>query len=434
LTSLLRSVSLALVVVVAACTSAPTPTAEATPAPTPPLATLTAPGSLPPLSPTPGTTVTPAPSASGGATPTPTATPVATPVPTPLPIKGTLAVRLAAPLNSLLTQQRNSLNIPGMTAAIIFPDGSIWSAARGYAQISGSKSASIYTPFVVGSMSKTFVAATIMQLVDDGTLSLDDPLSDWLPSYPNAGAITLKMLLNHTSGVFNFYESPKYTKLAVTQGKGKSWTPQQVLDTFTGAPYCAPGTCYHYSNTGFILLGMVIEAVTGKTLGQNYADRFFTPLGLNQIWFQGDGPPPSNTARDYVMSGSTPVAISDGTNYRPTQSEATVVWAAGEVVGSVRNMARWCKALYGGDVVSADSLAQMEAYTLHASGDYGLGTRSRLYGTHRMFGHTGALRGFNGGMWYMPDLDITVAVMTNRGGIDTNPITDALLNIAVPAL
>jgi D-alanyl-D-alanine carboxypeptidase len=355
-------------------------------------------------------------------------------VATPTPIKGTLAVRLAAQLNSLLGQQRRALNIPGMTAAIIFPDGSVWSAASGYAQLSPSRSLSVSTPYVVGSMSKTFVAATIMQLVDEGTLALDDPLSNWLPAFPNAGAITLKMLLNHTSGVFNFYESPLYNKLAVRHGKGKSWTPQEVLDTFSGAPYCAPGTCYHYSNSGFILLGMVIEAATGKSLGTNYKERFFTPLGLKEIWFQGDGPPPSNTARDYVNVSGKLVPVSDGTDYRPTQSEATVVWAAGEVVGSVRNMARWCKALYGGGVVSAQSLDQMEAYVLHTSGDYGLGTRSRLYGSHRMFGHTGALRGFNGGMWYMPDLDITVAIMTNRGGIDTNPITDALLNVAVPAI
>jgi D-alanyl-D-alanine carboxypeptidase len=421
LTTFLRSICIALVTVVAACTSTPAPTAEATPAPTPPLTSLPSLGTLPPPSLPTGATPTP------GTSPGPTATP-------PVTVSGSLASQLLSPLNQVLKQQRTNLAIPGITAAIIFPDGSMWSSAVGYAQISPQKRASVYTPFVVGSMSKTFVAATIMQLVDEGKLTLDDPLSNWLPSFPNAGAITLKMLLNHTSGVFNFYESPLYNKLAVRQGKGKSWTPQEVLDTFTGAPYCAPGTCYHYSNSGFILLGMVIEAVTGKSLGQNYEERFFTPLNLNQIWFQGDGPPPVNTARDYVNSGGSLVAVSDGTNYRPTQSEATVVWAAGEVVGSVRNMARWCKALYGGDVVSADSLAQMEAYVLHTSGDYGLGTRSRLYGSHRMFGHTGALRGFNGGMWYMPDLDITVAVMTNRAGIDTNPITDALLNVAVPQI
>jgi D-alanyl-D-alanine carboxypeptidase len=416
----IRTLTLALTAVIAACTSTPAPTVNATGSPT--LAATTT------LAPTATTTQTP--TASAGATPTPNPTPTGTPT----PIKGPLATRLAAQLNAVLGQQRTSLNIPGMTAAIIFPDGSVWSAARGYAQVNPSRSASINTPFVVGSMSKTFVAATIMQLVDDGTLSLNDPLSNWLPSFPNASAITLKMLLNHTSGVFNLFESPNYNTLVVKNGKGKSWTPQEILANFGGAPYCAPGTCYHYSNTGFVLLGMVIEAITGKSLGQNYEERFFTPLGLNQIWFQGDGPPPANTARDYVSVGGSLVAVSDGTDYRPTQSEATVVWAAGAVVGTVRNMARWCKALYGGDVVSDDSLAQMEAYVFHTSGDYGLGTRSRTYASHRMFGHTGALRGFNGGMWYMPDLDITVAVMTNRGGIDTNPISDALLNVAVPAI
>jgi D-alanyl-D-alanine carboxypeptidase len=415
----IRTLALALVAVVAACTSTPAPTASATPVPT-------FPSSLLPTSVATATAGTPSATPTGGATPTttPTTTPTAS---------GTLAKRLATQLGQVLTQQQISLKIPGMTAAIIFPDGSTWSSGSGYAQVKGLKPASASTPFVVGSMSKTFVAATIMQLVDDGTLSLSDPLSNWLPSFPNSSAITLKMLLNHTSGVFNLFESPSYNKLVVRHPH-RSWTPQQILDNFGGAPYCAPGTCYHYSNTGFVLLGMVIEAVTGESLGQNYKDRFFTPLGLDKIWFQGDGPPAVAPARDYYSSGGVLVGVNDGTNYRPTQSEATVVWAAGAIVGTAQQMATWCKDLYGGSVVSANSLTQMEAFVPHASGDYGLGTRTRTFGTHRMFGHTGALRGFNGGMWYIPDLNVTIAVMTNRGGIETDPITDAFLNVVVPAL
>jgi D-alanyl-D-alanine carboxypeptidase len=407
--------------VVAACTSAPTPTASASPAltflPTPTLGDLATP-SL-------GLTLSP--------TVTPTATPTATP---PATISGSLASQLVGPLRDALSRQRTMLNIPGISAAIIFPDGSTWSAALGQAQVSPLKRASVYTPFVVGSITKTFVAAAILQLVDEGSISLDDPLSNWLPDYPRAAQITLRMLLSHTSGVFNLYESPNYNRLVVNHPH-RTWTPQDVLTKLAGTPYCDPGACYHYSNTAFILLGLVIEAETGKALGQVWRDRFFTPLGMSSTYFQGDGPPPANSARGYRKTKLGNVAIDDGSNYRPTQSEGTVIWSAGGIVASARNIATWARALYGGDVLSEQSLARMTAFTFHPEpqgGWYGLGTRMRSFQGTNMEGHTGTLRAFNAAMWYLPSLDLTVVVMTNRTGIDANAITDALLAVAVPAV
>jgi D-alanyl-D-alanine carboxypeptidase len=336
----------------------------------------------------------------------------------------------------VLDQQRTSLDIPGMSAAVIFPDGSMWSAGSGLAEVSPARIVSTDIPFVVGSITKTFVAATIMQLVDVGALSLDDPLSNWLPDYPRAGQITLRMLLSHTSGVFNLYESPNYFRLVVRR-LHRTWTPQDVLDKLAGAPYCDPGACYHYSNTGFILLGLVIEAQTGQALGTVFRERFFTPLGLTATYFQGDGPPPASSARGYKATQAGNVAIDDGSSYRPTQSEGTVIWAAGGIVASAPDMARWARALYGGEVISADSLAQMTNFVFRPEkqgGYYGLGTRQRLFSGIAMEGHTGTLRAFNAAMWYLPSLDLTVVVMTNRTGIDANAITDALLAVAVPAL
>jgi D-alanyl-D-alanine carboxypeptidase len=335
----------------------------------------------------------------------------------------------------VLDQQRTSLDIPGMSAAIIFPDDSVWSAGSGLADVGLGEAASADTPFVVGSITKTFVAATIMQLVDEGALALDDPLSNWLPDYPNAAAITLRMLLSHRSGVFNLYESPHYSQ--VLTNPHKTWTPQDVLDKLAGTPYCDPGACYHYSNTGFILLGLVIEAQTGEPFGTVIRQRFLTPLGLDTAYFQGDGPPPAGAARGYKATQAGNVAIDDGSGYRPTQSEGTVIWAAGGIVASALDIAHWGHALYGGDVVSADSLAQMTDFVFepgHEGGYYGLGTRERSFQDINMEGHTGTLRAFNAAMWYVPSLDLTVVVMTNRTGIDANAITDALLAVAVPAV
>ena len=423
--SWLRWISYVLVAFVAACTSAPTPSVSASSTPT------FAPSLVASATASPITTPAVSPTASAIATPvgTPTPTPPATPA-------GTYAAQLNSQLNAVLNERRTALNVPSISASIIFPDGSTWSTAVGMSDVEAARAATTSTPFVVGSVSKTFVAAAILKLLDEGALSLDDPLSNWLPSYPRAGQITLRMLLTHTSGVFNLYESPKYTRIVVNRPH-RIWTPQMVLDKLGGAPYCDPGACYHYSNTGFILLGMVIEKETGKTLGTFWRERFFTPLGMANTYFQGDGPPPADSARGYKKTKSGNVVINDGSTYRPTASEGTVIWAAGGIVASARDIAIWGRALYGGDVLSDASLARMTAFTFHPEkqgGYYGMGTRMRQYQGYNIEGHTGTLRAFNAAMWYLPELDLTVVVETNRTGIDANALTDALLAVAVPAV
>lgn len=406
-----RLLAFALATLMAGCASTPT----VTPSPT---AAINTPSVAPSASPPPTVPVSPAPS------PTPTAT-----------IDGrTLADRLGQQLGGVLAERSAELNIPGMNAAILFPDGSAWQAVIGVAQVDPEIPLTNNTPFVAGSISKTFVAATILQLQEEGRLSLDDPLADWLPDYPRARQITLRDLLGHTSGVFNLFDSPNYTRLVIREGDGKTWTPQEVLDELVEKPYCAPGTCYHYSNTGFVLLGMVIEAETGKAMQEVLSQRFFKPLGLDGTYFQADTPPPDGAARGYFPSRNGNVSVDDGTTWRPTQSEATVVFAAGGVVGPVLDICHWGRALFTGEVLSDESLAEMTGYTPHADGAYGLGTRTRVFEGIRMFGHTGALRGYNAAMWHLTSLDMTVCVMTNRTRIDANDLTDALLSVALPAV
>lgn len=423
LNGILRSVAFVLAAFLTACTSVPAPTTSATPPFT------GSPGELPTLTVGPIPTPAASPTGTPGVNPTPSASPPATP-------SGDLATRLDAQLNQVVGRQLALLNITGISAAIKFPDGSTWTSALGLAEVAPERPATPSTPFVVGSVSKTFVAATIMQLVDEAALSLHDPLATWLPDYPRADEITLRMLLTHTSGVFNLYESPEYSRLVVDRPH-RTWTPQMVLDKLGGEPYCAPGACYHYSNTGFILLGLVIEAETGKPLGTVWRERFFTPLGMSATYFQGDGPPPADAARGYRRTNTGNVAIDDGSTYRPTESEGTVIWAAGGIIASASDIATWGRALYGGDVLSEAALAQMTDFTFYPQkqgGFYGLGTRMRTFDGYEMEGHTGTLRAFNAAMWYLPDLDLTVVVETNRTGIDANGLTDALLAVAVPAV
>lgn len=346
-----------------------------------------------------------------------------------------LAQADATQLQQILDERRTALHIPGAAAAVIFPDGSIWKAGSGLAQMTVSEASTAKVPFVVGSITKTFVTAAIMQLAGEGTLSIDDPLSNWLPDYPRADQITLRELLGHTSGVYNYFEYPTYNKKVFQTEKDHYWTPQEILDTFVGNPYCDPGTCFHYSNTGFILLGLVVEAATGLPLGKVLKQRFFKPLGLAHTYFQGTAAPPAVSAKGYLYKSGAWHEWSDETNYRPTISAASVAWSAGEIVSSSRDIAKWAAALYGGHVVSADALAAMEDYTYApgSNGTYGLGTWSRVKNGVRMYGHTGSLRGFDAAMWYYPNTQLTVVVLTNLGRVNINPITDALAAAALPS-
>jgi D-alanyl-D-alanine carboxypeptidase len=335
---------------------------------------------------------------------------------------------LAAQLQSVLDSQRKLRHIPGVAAAIIFPDGSIWKAGSGRAQITPRELATARIPFVVASITKTFVTAAVMQLADEGKLSIDDVLSKWLPDYPDSDNITLRELLGHTSGVFNYLQAPNFNRLVFKTGQGHYWTPQEILDTFAEPPYFAPGDGFHYSNTGFILLGLVIEQVTGQKLGDVFAQRFFGPLGLTDTYFQGSGPLPPTAAQGYGYTNAVWNEWSDGSDYRPGVSGATVSWSAGAIASSARDIAKWCAALYGGHVVSAKSLAEMETYTHY----YGLGTWTRTHNGRRMFGHIGSFHGFDAAMWYYPTTRLTVVVLTNLANISANPIADALADVAQP--
>jgi D-alanyl-D-alanine carboxypeptidase len=353
----------------------------------------------------------------------------------PLPTSAFSATRaetLGAKLQSTLDAQRLAVNVPGATAAVIFPDGSRWSGGSGRAALNPARSAGRDTPFVAGSITKTYVAAVILRLVEEGVLELDGTLDRWLPAYPGAKGITLRQLMGHTSGVFNYFEHSKYND-AVFGHPNRHWQPQEILDTFQRAPYFAPDAGYHYSNTGFVLLGMVIEKATGSSFGSVLADRFLKPLGLARTSFQGDGPPPSTAAQGYLLKDGAFREVSDSSGYRPTRSAATVAWAAGGMVGSAPDIATWGHALYGGRLLTPASMKEMLDYrrSPYANGTYALGTRTRLLDGRRMFGHTGSLRGFVAAMWHFPQQATTVVVLTNRGRINANTIADALARRAL---
>ena len=261
------------------------------------------------------------------------------------------------------------------------------------------------------------MAALAFQLQQEGKLSLDDAISTWLPDYPNGDAITLRMLLNHTSGIADYFWNPEYADL-VYKRPTHHWTVDEILDLAAERkPVFAPGAKQEYSNTNYILVGRILEIVGGAPLAEQLRSRFFDPLGLTSVVFQGDEEVPSGAAKGYWKDGAW-VDWSDGTNLRPMTSAATVVWAAGAILSSVRDLLRWEAALYGGEVLNEDSLRQLLTF---GRAGYGPGTRYQRLAGWDGYGHGGSLRGFQAGMYRMPEAGVDVIVMTNRGDVTMDP-------------
>ena len=344
---------------------------------------------------------------------------------------GPLADALGPQLDQVLQQTLEQYRIPGQSATIVFPDGSRWNGAAGVSDVASETPVTPDTTFVSGSITKTFVAATIMQLQEEGLLSIDDPLSDYLPDYPNAENITLRQLLSHMSGLFNYFLHPEYNS-TVFNNPDHHWTPQEVLDSFVLDPKAEPGARYYYSNTNFLLLGLVVEAVTGQQLGEVLHERFLDTLGMSDTYVQGYEEPAPGSALGCLQKPNGPECLDDGSNYRPTLSAGTVAWGAGDIISTASNLADWVGSLYGGDVLAPESVAEMTDYIDRGNDSYGLGTRTRMSAGHRAFGHTGSLRGFDAAMWHYPDIDTSIVVLTNRGRIEANPIIDALAQAAIP--
>jgi len=312
--------------------------------------------------------------------------------------------------------------IPGIAATVILADGRTWTGVAGDAVAATHAKVTPETPFAIASVTKTFTAALILRLAEQGRLTIDDPLARWLPDYPNAARITLRMLLQHTSGLADFFQNPKFDA-ALNQAKLRVWTPDEVL-RFVGKPVFAPGQGWVYSNTNFVLLGLVAERAGGAPWAEQVRREFFVPLGLESTYVQGVGSPvapPAHANQMFVGSGGRilPRDLSDGSALVPFTSVVTAAFSAGSIASTSGDLARWARALYGGDVLTPASLAQMLTFDpkieQYAALAYGLGvSRVNIDGRFVAFGHTGALAGTRASIRWLPKERVTVAVVFNR--------------------
>jgi D-alanyl-D-alanine carboxypeptidase len=357
----------------------------------------------------------------GSPVPSPNGSPVVAPVVSPAPstTPDPIAVTIpfddatAGALQAVLDAARVRIPTPGISVAIRLADGRTWLGVSGNRRLSPARAVDPATVFSIASITKTFVTAVVMQLVAEGRLGLDDRLSRFLPGYPRGERITIRQLLSHTSGIANYFESPAYND-AVFGRPDKRWKLPQILG-LVGRPYCRPGRCFHYSNTNFVLLGRIVERVTGKPVARVIRDRLLDPLGLERTSFQPDEPTPRDAAHGHLWAGgSTFIDQTRTGRVLPNMSAATVAWTAGAMVSDAADLARWALALYGTDQVVEPALLD-QMLTFRKRDEYGLGTRTRIFDGRRAVGHGGSLRGYEDGMWYFPREGAVIVLLSNRG-------------------
>jgi D-alanyl-D-alanine carboxypeptidase len=247
--------------------------------------------------------------------------------------------------------------------------------------------------FRIGSITKTFVATAILQLVDEGRTDLDAPIETYLPGVvPNGANITVRQILNHTSGLYDYMKGDGWsTNRWRGDERFTNYSPDQLLtEAFRHEPYFAPGTNFRYSNTNYIVAGKLIEAVTGQPYSTVIEHRILRPLNLAGTSFPGSEPSIPEPA---VHASAT---LEDGRTVDVTEQNVSLDWAAGEMISTTRDLQAFFDALLGGVLISKDSLAQMRTTVPMGMGfHYGLGLeRFDLPCGGQVWGHGGQLLGY----------------------------------------
>ncbi len=350
-----------------------------------------------------------------------------------LSIDASLPGRLQHALDSLYAKN-GEYGRHGVAASVIVPGLAQWSGATGESYTGSAMTSDLV--FEIASNTKTFITALIFKLQEEGKLSINDSLFKWLPSYTYVDStITIKQLLEHSSGLYDYLNDDTTGQLlndAYAYHPDRRWTPEEIVSGHLGQPHFKAGTSYRYSNTNFILLGMIAKIAGGKECNAALRERFFIPLGLTHTYAGWA----DTITEDYAHNWAQITATGPETDLAPIEKTAQLTMAntAGGIISTPTDLAKWAKALYDGSVLNPTSMSQM--LTFHVWPDksvYGRGVVRVPYYTHTFYGHDGHLVGFLTDMFSNPKDSITVVVYMNSEPLSSEP-NDPSLNDYIVAL
>lgn len=316
--------------------------------------------------------------------------------------------KLAQLVSKLVMREINEGRGVGITVAVARGDELIHHKGYGLADVENEVPASEKSVYRIGSITKMFTAAAILLLAEDGKLKLDDPLAKFLPDYPAGGKITLRHLLNHTSGIVSFTDLPEHR-----EGMRRDLNHEEVLALFQDREVLfQPGEKFRYCNSGYYLLGMVIEAASGKKYEEFLQERIFDPLKLEAMVYDRHGTIIPHRARGYTIWGERKFNAPFVSMMQP--------FAAGALASTAQNLVRWQRGLVSGALLKPESYQQMIAPGVLNGGkktNYGLGCFIDKVDKHVVVRHGGGIQGFITDHAYFPEADLTVVVLSNTNKV-----------------
>ncbi len=336
---------------------------------------------------------------------------------------------VAAAADRLAAMTLSENGAAGLSIAVVRNGRIILSKGYGLAEIEHDVPVNEDTLFRVGSITKQFTAAAIMRLVEQGKIGLDDLVTGFVPDFNTRGReITVRHLLTHTSGIKSYTE----LKQVMVDQPEHEFSHQEMLDLVQNEPLAfEPGARADYCNTGYYLLGMIIEKVSGEDYCTYLSHECFEPLGLARTRCDSNTQIIKNRAQGYALDGSTLV------NDRGLATSTP--FAAGMLLASAHDLVVWADALAAGKVVTPASYAQMSSRTELAGGgfsEYGFGLIIDSLDGHARVQHGGGIFGFNAMLARFPDDGVTIAVLSNSQAISAGRLADDLsreaLGIVVP--
>ncbi len=348
-----------------------------------------------------------------------------------------VAPAFAAALQEKLDSCVNVFSVPGISATLLLPGNRFWNGASGVADIYTEAPMDTAYLFQMASVTKLFTAALIMRLVEEGELALDDTVGSILPAIDNVpGNMKIRYLLKHRSGLADILASPGAANSWLLD-PNHLWDPISTIETFGGDPLFAQGAAFSYSNTNYVLLGRIIEEVTGTSLAEALRSRFFDPLAMDRTAFR-----PAEELGGLLVPGwsslSQPATYTDDMTTFLSPCFSSMVGGAGALVSRPWDIARFNRALFSGALLASATMDTMRVCTNVNMGGgatgYGFGTMRYIFAGRTYFGHGGDINGFTQlSIHDQPD-SVTLVLSINRNDAPRGPIAAAILGIAFEQL
>ncbi len=338
----------------------------------------------------------------------------------------------------VLDETRATGGFPGVIALVRSPQGT-WIGTSGTTGegLEGAPTPTDHTR--VGSLTKTMTATVILQLAQEGKLDLSDPIGKYVPGMPNGDTATIQQLAEMTSGIEPYTTSDTF-KQQLFADPLKVWAPKELIAFEHGQPAkFAPGAGWQYSNTNYVLLGMVIEQVTGKPIADVFQERLFGPLGMSDTTFPGS----SNAIADPHLRGLTEQGQDNGATADATDWNPSEAFTAGEVVSTLDDLNTWAHALFTGEGILEPKTQQMRRDSINRTIAPNTATAGYGFGIGDMggwWGHDGQIPGYTTAVMHNYDIDTTIIVLVNSDiplpgtkGPEPAPAVQKALAQALPA-